>query len=182
MDVQPFKCKQNLWEGRLQRKVCSRLGRQWARSPDEFCKVEEVFFSSNSWTFAYQKDKTPASPQIHIYPFQTLAKAKRISSFLACILYQSHFPSGSPKHWRTCKCMVTKEISCNLGLGGGVCVFNQPCFLYTRTHSETFWFHKETGKARSRNNITPLWQQSNMELSSEKFKREHTRCYSSYLL
>lgn len=119
MDVQPFKCKQNLWEGRLQRKVCSRLGRQWARSPDEFCKVEEVFFSSNSWTFAYQKDKTPASPQIHIYPFQTLAKAKRISSFLACILYQSHFPSGSPKHWRTCKCMVTKEISCNLGLGGG---------------------------------------------------------------
>lgn len=119
MDEQPFKCKQNLWEGRLQRKVCSRLRRQWARSPDEFCKAEEVFFSSNSWTFAYQKDKIPASPQIHIYPFQTLAKAKRISSFLACILYQSHFPSGSPKHWRTCKCMVTKEISCNLGLGGG---------------------------------------------------------------
>ena len=80
--------------------------------------------------------------------------------------------------------MVTKEVSCNLGLGGVsssyLVFFIQELrnFLVPQGDGES----KEQVKARSTSNITPLWQQSNMEISSQKFKGEQTRCFFSYLL
>lgn len=48
-----------------------------------------------------------------------------------------------PKHWRTCKCMVTKEISCNLGLGGG----RSSSYLFSlHKNSKTLWFCRRQEK------------------------------------